>query len=325
MIAFGVRAGFDHAQLRDRDGGAPMFVEGDRERLGVTKGLVFVDSDAMFDLAFDPSGRPGPSIARWKGDALDAFVMRERDETKAFRMIFAPPEEEAAASEPRPPSAAEGAASGLRLPGATARARLVPYAPSESETPWIQGGSLWPPRAQEGGAYALVAFAGGTCAQAGRLLRVLRSENEGDPNMAVGTAPQIGARQPGSVAARDLIGTSAVRLSIPAKMVRGRVVEVSLLVGPSSTPRAPAAASAASGLRPPEAADVAIVIDGVEARASIVVPGEGAPACVRGARASVPPGANRVEIVVLPQWQGIFDPEAQPLVAIDRVMLLPLE
>ena len=59
LAGFAFRAGFDHAQLRDRDGGRPLFEPAELARAGVVHGLVLFDTDHGFDLAFDPAGGEG--------------------------------------------------------------------------------------------------------------------------------------------------------------------------------------------------------------------------------------------------------------------------
>ncbi|MEZ4295192.1 MAG: hypothetical protein R3B70_09475 [Polyangiaceae bacterium] len=80
LVGWAVRAGHDHAQLRDRDGGAPLFSAGALTEAGVSRGLLFVESDAAFNLAFDPavSATDGLAVVRRKGDAMDALAWGSR-------------------------------------------------------------------------------------------------------------------------------------------------------------------------------------------------------------------------------------------------------
>src|SRR5262249_30291572 len=48
LAGFGLRAGFDHAALRDREGGRPFFEPSELARAGVDRGLVFIDTDHGF-------------------------------------------------------------------------------------------------------------------------------------------------------------------------------------------------------------------------------------------------------------------------------------
>ena len=290
LIGFGVRGGFDHALLRDRDGGAPLFDEEELRARGARSGLVFVDSDAAFNLAFDPDARAesGVVVARAKGETLDRLAWIARGSPPSvFTARFV-----------EPPGGGRG------------RLDLQPRAMGEVPVgPAMDAGSLWPPRAQEGGAYALPVFAGGTCAGAARPLRVL-------------------ATSPGGL----------VRIGVPAGVVASRVVTVGLLLGP-----APVAASGglsgaarASLIGPPSGAErapvasdpsgaapsvgIALLVDGAQlARASFVLPAGGAPACVRALVVAVPASAKTVDIVVTPAWRAPADPELQPLVALDRL------
>jgi hypothetical protein len=148
LLGFAFRAGFDHAALRDRDGGRPLFEPSELARAGVTGGLVFMDTDHGFDLAFDPAGGPGPAIARFHGDALDRFAWEAHGRPPAFR---------------------------YRLDladGGPASVRVEPLAfPASGGPAVIEGESLWPPLGQESG-WALPEWASGTCASAGRWLAV---------------------------------------------------------------------------------------------------------------------------------------------------------
>lgn len=134
LVGFAARGGTEHALLRDRDGGAPMFDAAFVERELHTRGpeaqraVVFIASDHGFNLAFDPDSSLGTSradhdVARVRGDALDALALdafaarhRATGGAVAFRYEHAP--------DGAPP-------------------RLVPYAPSR-DVP-IEGEALYPP------------------------------------------------------------------------------------------------------------------------------------------------------------------------------------
>ncbi|WP_437578037.1 hypothetical protein [Sorangium sp. So ce887] len=149
LAGFAFRAGFDHAALRDREGGLPMFDPAAVARAGVARGLVFVDTDHGFNLGFDPA--PGDvAVLRYRGDAIDRMAWEARGRPPAYRYGFAIPDGGGLASVSIAP---------LAFDAAPPREHL------------IEGESLWPPRAQRG-AWALPEHAGDTCASGGRLLAV---------------------------------------------------------------------------------------------------------------------------------------------------------
>jgi hypothetical protein len=150
LLGFAFRAGFDHAALRDRDGGRPFFEPAVLAPAKVSRGLLFVDTDHGFDLAFDPGARGGLEVARFHGDALDRFVWEARGRPPAFRYRFEIP--------PQGPAAAWVEPLVFPDPGP----RLV-----------IEGESLWPALAQRDG-WALPEWASDTCVSAGRWLEVHR-------------------------------------------------------------------------------------------------------------------------------------------------------
>ncbi|WP_437734835.1 hypothetical protein [Sorangium sp. So ce1335] len=198
LAGFAFRAGFDHAALRDREGGLPMFDPAVVARAGVARGLVFVDTDHGFNLGFDPA--PGDiAVLRHRGDALDRMAWEARGRPPAYRYRFAIPDGGGLASASIAPLVLDGIGSSR---DATSRGEAVPgeavpgeAVPGEAV---IEGESLWPPRAQRG-AWAWPEHAGGTCASAGRLLAVHPSA--GDASMATGDA--------------------VVRVGLPAPWLRG--------------------------------------------------------------------------------------------------------
>lgn len=176
LAGFAFRAGFDHAQLRDRDGGRPMFDPAELARAGVAAGLVFVDTDHGFNLGFDPAARATPAggleILRHQDDALDRLAWEARGRPPAFLYRF-----------------------DLPAGGARASSSLTPLAfpqPPSGSPPPIEAESLWPPVAQHGG-FALREHAGGTCASSARWLAI-------HPD-APGRAPSITVEVPAPWAA----------------------------------------------------------------------------------------------------------------------------
>jgi hypothetical protein len=154
---FAFRAGFDHAALRDREGGRPMF-EPARIASLPPRALLFFDTDHGFNLAFDPGPFHRIDVARLHGDALDRMAWEARGRPPAYRYVFPIGPDGAAA--------AEAALLPLRF---DLEAPLVPLVPLVPHV--IEGESLWPPLAQDRG-FALSAYASGTCASAGRWLAI---------------------------------------------------------------------------------------------------------------------------------------------------------
>jgi hypothetical protein len=146
LAGFSFRAGFDHAQLRDREGGRPMFLDTDLEHTGVTRGLVFLDTDHGFALAFDPAPRGEIGFARFHGDALDRLAWEARGRPPAFRHRFVIPPD-----------------------GSPAMVLVEPLAFAPVDALAVEGESLWPPVAQDR-AHALPEWAAGTCASGARWL-----------------------------------------------------------------------------------------------------------------------------------------------------------
>ena len=128
--------GADHLQLRDREGGRPMFVR------PAPAGLVFVDTDHGYLLGRALHGQ----VVRLKGDDHDRLVWEQRGRPPAWRYRHPTRFDESPRFEPL----------------------VFPARPGPRT---IEAASLWPPRAQEGG-WAWPAYVGGTCAEAGRLLRL---------------------------------------------------------------------------------------------------------------------------------------------------------
>ncbi|WP_438041580.1 hypothetical protein [Sorangium sp. So ce128] len=172
LAGFAFRAGFDHAALRDREGGLPMFDPAAVARAGVSRGLVFVDTDHGFNLGFDPAPED-VAVLRYRGDAIDRMAWEARGRPPAYRYRFAIPDG-----------------------GGLASVSITPLV-FDAEPPGearIEGESLWPPRDQRG-AFALPEHAGGTCASGGRLLAV-HAAGRGEAVVRVGLpAPWLrGAR-----------------------------------------------------------------------------------------------------------------------------------
>jgi hypothetical protein len=161
LVGFGVRVGFDHAQLRDREGGRPMFEPKRLATAGVTHGLLFLDTDHGYNLALDPHPGAPIEVARWRGDGLDRLVWQARGRPPAFRYTYAFSGNEAGS------------------------VGIEPLHFDDDPEPFaIEGESLWPVKAQRG-AFALPEHASTTCASGGRVLRIRRGTPSGDASVDV--------------------------------------------------------------------------------------------------------------------------------------------
>jgi hypothetical protein len=89
-LAFALHASAFHRALRDSDGGAPMFNRTLLQAAGVTRGLVFVDTDHGFNLGYEPKQDPrtGIAVARRRGDANDWSLYRHFGAPPSYRYLF---------------------------------------------------------------------------------------------------------------------------------------------------------------------------------------------------------------------------------------------
>jgi uncharacterized membrane protein (UPF0136 family) len=143
VAGFGLFARHGHEQLRDREGGRPLFEPSVVERAGVAHGLVFVDTDLGFNLGHDPRAQDARSallVARGHGDAHDRELYERlgRPDSFQYRYDF----------------------KGRWAP------ELVPYVPPASAR-W-EAEAEWPAFVERGSAYPLHF----PCASAGRALRL---------------------------------------------------------------------------------------------------------------------------------------------------------
>jgi hypothetical protein len=170
LVGFGVRAGFDHASLRDRDGGRPMFQPALLEAAGATRGLVYVDTDHGHAIGLDPFSE-APAIVRLRGDALDRMAWEARGRPPAFRYTFR----------------VEGE-------GTVAEASVTPFDPRSAPTDRIEGESLWPAASQHG-AFAAPELAGPGASNGRRLVVRRAGPPEPDPRVVLRLpAPFLRAR-----------------------------------------------------------------------------------------------------------------------------------
>ncbi|MGK3967085.1 hypothetical protein WMF38_23290 [Sorangium sp. So ce118] len=266
LAGFAFRAGFDHAALRDREGGLPMFDPAAVARAGVARGLVFVDTDHGFNLGFDPA--PGDiEVLRYRGDALDRMAWEARGRPPAYRYGFAIPDG-----------------------GGLASVSLAPLAFGAAAFPdaVIEGESLWPPLAQRN-AWALPEHAGGTCASGGRLLAV-RAAASGAAVVRVGLpAPWLrGARiSPRVAIAGD--GAGEVRLLVDGALLHAWQVEPAA-PSPSAAPLT--CAELPAHPLPERAVEIELSLERRRPRTGAA-----------GAAASAPEGSGRAEIAGA---EGIF-------------------
>lgn len=147
LVGFGVRASFDHALLRDRDGGRPMFEPALVAAAGAVRGLLYIDTDHGHALGFDPGAGPDAlRVVRLRGDALDRMVWEARGRPPSYRYDFRIPPD-----------------------GGRAEASVTPFDPGASVADRIEGESLWP-AAEQVGAWAFPELVGGRDASGGRRL-----------------------------------------------------------------------------------------------------------------------------------------------------------
>lgn len=93
LVGFALRGAYAHRDLATRDGGAPMFQPELLEREGVKHGLVLVNTDHAFNLAFDASQRDprrGLVFARERGDARDRLLWEALGQPPLYHYRFHP-------------------------------------------------------------------------------------------------------------------------------------------------------------------------------------------------------------------------------------------
>ncbi|MCK6586252.1 MAG: hypothetical protein L6Q76_01575 [Polyangiaceae bacterium] len=195
LAGFAFRAGFDHAALRDREGGLPMFEPHRLEAFRTDRALFFLDTDHGFNLAFDPS-RKTLDVARFRGDATDRLAWEARGRPPAFRYKFLFPS----------------------VPAERASVLIEPYSfdQLEPDSPLLfEAEQLWPARAQND-AWALPEHASGTCATGDRWLAI-RALPSGSVTLSL----------PASAFAGHHL---APRIAVPAQAHDASVAELVLLL-----------------------------------------------------------------------------------------------
>ncbi len=128
LLGFALRASYGHAALAGREGGRPMFEPARLEAAGVSKGLVFVDTDHGYNLGFDPrvpDAESGVVVARRRRDHFDWLTWEALGRPTAYRYTF-------------------------DLSGKVAPS-LQPWRPGAPPSRLLEGESLWPVRSVEAG------------------------------------------------------------------------------------------------------------------------------------------------------------------------------
>jgi hypothetical protein len=178
-FGFAVHASYDHAQLRDRDGGHPMF---DHELLASRSigmapkdgtpppvSLVFVDTDHGFDLGHDPGAtdriaqaialgkRPsGLVVARLRSDDHDRLLYERLGRPATWVYKFLPDS---------PRTIAQAATLHHEAPSGDLEPWSAPAAWVGGTEAWrFEAESEWPPLAQTGSAWAEPIWATDSCA-----------------------------------------------------------------------------------------------------------------------------------------------------------------
>lgn len=93
LLGFALRGAYAHRDLAARDGGAPMFQPEVALRARIDRGLVLVNTDHGFNLAFDPAQRDARRelvFARERGDARDRLLWEALDQPPLYRYRFHP-------------------------------------------------------------------------------------------------------------------------------------------------------------------------------------------------------------------------------------------
>jgi hypothetical protein len=145
LAGFALHARHGHEELSQREGGRPMFEPAVVAGAGVTRGLLFVDTDHGFNLGHDPqveSAQTGLLVARARDDAHDRELYERLGRPATYRYAYD----------------FHG-----RFPP-----HLVPYVPPPSTR--FEAEAEWPALLRRGSAYPIHV----PCASHGKALRLLR-------------------------------------------------------------------------------------------------------------------------------------------------------
>jgi len=170
VAGFALFARHHHEQLRDRDGGRPMFEPALVAGTGIDRGLLLVDGDHAFNLGFDPRALHSSRevlVARHRGDAHDWLLFQQLGRPPTYRYLydfqghspprvvpFSPPESNRLEAEAEWPALlAQGSAYPIHYPCASGHRALrlfagtrvkqwVPAAPEGVRVGWVSTGPL---------------------------------------------------------------------------------------------------------------------------------------------------------------------------------------
>ena len=158
LAGFALYARHGHEELRERQGGRPMFEPAVVARAGLKRGLLFVSTDHAFNLGHDPrvhSAQTGLVVARARGDAHDRELYERLGRPPTYRYAFdfngrsppsirpfePPPTPRLEAEAEWPASLLEGSAYPIHYPCASAgkALRLSPGARASFPASWAAG------------------------------------------------------------------------------------------------------------------------------------------------------------------------------------------
>ncbi len=202
LLGFSLHASFDHLLLRGREGGRPMFLAADLSRAGVTRGLVFVDTDHAFGLAFEPEARAPDRevvIARLRGDDHDAALRKRLGDPAAFVHHYG-------------------------LDGHVTVTPLAQRAAAAAPGWSFEAEAEWPPLAQSG-AWAAPAWTSHACASMHRVLEVRPTAAAGEVVIALpvpesgnwevgGTVVRVGSPAAGEISVRQKTASASARWTV---------------------------------------------------------------------------------------------------------------
>lgn len=232
LLGFAVHLGAQHRQLRDREGGRPMF---EPAALASIDGQLFIDTDHGFNLAFDPADPQ--RVARLHHDELDQLAWDAAGRPRAHLYLHSFDETE-------PP-------------------RVLAVSPSPPDELHIEGESLWPAVSQRR-SWAFPRHVSASCSSRGRVLMITPEGDGGEVRLALPAA--VG----GSALWARIIPTAestSIKLttynhrgahSVATALVAG--ADRCHLIGPLDAP--PAAGSLGLGVT----TDARIGLDWIEAR-----------------------------------------------------------
>lgn len=152
LAGFALHTSYAHRALAEREGGRPMYEPALLARAGVTRGLVFVNTDHAFNLGHDPHGDPEREVlvARFRKDAHDSVLWERLGRPPSYVYRFDPFDRS------RPPA-------------------IRPYEPILGRVARYEAENEWPPLGVSAG-FAYPAFASNPCVSGGRGLRIFAGQ-----------------------------------------------------------------------------------------------------------------------------------------------------